>query len=108
MSSPTLVTEYKQLSPDVRRKYYISGPQWAAAYQGQALFHAPTRPAIDFETVIRKYAEIGIGFTSEHPFHRYLKRTMVLNQLFGTSSDLSTAVGADVLRTGTVPAILPL
>lgn len=53
-------------SPETRRKYYISGPQWAAAYQGQALFHAPTRPAIDFESVIRKYAQIGIGYWSTH------------------------------------------
>ena len=52
--------------PETRRKYFISGPQWAAAYQGQALFHAPTRPAIGFEDVIRKYAEIGIGYWSTH------------------------------------------
>src|ERR1022692_2024630 len=53
-------------SPEVRRKYYISGPQWAAAYQGQALFHAPTRPAIGFGEVIRKYGEIGIGYWTTH------------------------------------------
>jgi xylose isomerase len=53
-------------SPEVRRKYYISGPQWAAAYQGQALFHAPTRPEIGFEDVIRKYGEIGIGYWTTH------------------------------------------
>src|SRR4051794_22044333 len=53
-------------SPEVRRKYFISGPQWAAAYQGQALFHAPTRPEIGFEDVIRKYAEIGIGYWATH------------------------------------------
>jgi len=52
--------------PETRRKYYISGPQWAAAYQGQALFHAPTRPAIGFEEVIRKFAEIGIGYWTTH------------------------------------------
>ncbi len=49
-------------SPETRRKYFISGPQWAAAYQGQALFHAPTRPPIGFEEIIRKYGEIGIGY----------------------------------------------
>jgi xylose isomerase len=49
-----------------RRKYFISGPQWAAAYQGQALFHAPTRPAIGFEEIIQKYAEIGIGYWTTH------------------------------------------
>jgi len=53
-------------TPETRRKYYISGPQWAAAYQGQALFHAPTRPAIDFEAVIQKYGEIGIGYWTTH------------------------------------------
>jgi xylose isomerase len=53
-------------SPQTRRKYFISGPQWAAAYQGQALFHAPTRPPIGFEEVIRKYAEIGIGHWTTH------------------------------------------
>src|SRR5579862_5933866 len=53
-------------SPERRRKYYISGPQWAAAYQGQALFHAPTRPEIGFEEVIRHYGEIGIGHWTTH------------------------------------------
>ena len=53
-------------SPEVRRRYFISGPQWAAAYRGQALFHAPTRPEIGFEDVIRRYAEIGIGYWTTH------------------------------------------
>jgi xylose isomerase len=49
-----------------RRKYFISGPQWAAAYQGQALFHAPTRQPVSFEDVIRKYAAIGVGYWTTH------------------------------------------
>jgi xylose isomerase len=53
-------------TPQVRRKYFISGPQWAAAYQGQALFHAPTREAIGFERVIEEYAKIGIGHWATH------------------------------------------
>jgi len=53
-------------SPKIRRKYYISGPQWAAAYQGQALFHAPTREPVGFEDVIREYAKIGIGHWTTH------------------------------------------
>jgi xylose isomerase len=53
-------------SPETRRKYYISGPQWAAAYQGHALFHAPTRPEIGFEDIIRHYGEIGIGYWTTH------------------------------------------
>ncbi len=53
-------------SPDVRRKFFISGPQWAAAYEGQALFHAPTRQPVGYEQVIRKWAEIGIGYWTTH------------------------------------------
>jgi xylose isomerase len=53
-------------SPETRRKHFITGPQWAAAYEGHALFHAPTRKPVDFETVIAKYAEIGIGHWCTH------------------------------------------
>ena len=53
-------------SPETRRKYFISGPQWAAAYQGQALFHAPTRVAIGFERVIEEYGKIGIAHWTTH------------------------------------------
>jgi xylose isomerase len=53
-------------SPETRRKYYISGPQWAAAYQGQALFHAPTRQPVGFDEVIRNYADIGIRHWTTH------------------------------------------
>src|SRR5438132_6134957 len=53
-------------TPQMRRKYSITGPQWAAAYQGQALFHAPTREPIGFERVIEEYARIGIGYWTTH------------------------------------------
>ena len=53
-------------SPKVRRKYYISGPQWAAAYEGHALFHAPTRPPVTLEHVIEQYGKIGIPCWATH------------------------------------------
>src|ERR1700746_2281092 len=53
-------------SPETRRKYFISGPQWAAAYQGQALFYAPTRHPITFEEVIREFGQIGIAHWCTH------------------------------------------
>ena len=54
-------------SPETRRKYYISGPQWAAAYEGHALFHAPTREPVGFEKVIEEYGrKIGIGHWATH------------------------------------------
>ena len=53
-------------SPETRRKYFISGPQWAAAYQGQALFFAPTRKPITYEDVIRELGRIGVGYWTTH------------------------------------------
>jgi xylose isomerase len=53
-------------SPEVRRQFFITGPQWAAAYQGQALFHAPTRQPVTPAEVIRQFARIGIGWWTTH------------------------------------------
>ncbi len=53
-------------SPEVRRKYFITGPQWAVAYEGNALFHAPTRTPITLETVIDEYAKIGVNYWCTH------------------------------------------
>lgn len=53
-------------SPEVRRRYFITGPQWAAAYEGHALFHAPTRTPVGFEKVIEEYSKIGIGYWCTH------------------------------------------
>jgi len=53
-------------SPETRRKHFITGPQWAGAYEGHALFHAPTREPVGFEQVIREYAKIGIGWWCTH------------------------------------------
>lgn len=53
-------------TPEQRRKYFISGPQWAAAYEGHALFHAPTRTPVTFEEVIRLYGETGVGWWATH------------------------------------------
>jgi hypothetical protein len=50
----------------------------------------------------------GIGFTTEHPFHRYLRRVLVLDQLFGASRTLTTELGRDLLRDRRLPVLQPL
>jgi hypothetical protein len=50
----------------------------------------------------------GIGFTGEHPFHRYLKRVLLLDQLFGTSKALTEQLGRELLTSRHLPALLPL
>ena len=31
----------------------------------------------------------GIGFTAEHPFHRFMKRTLVLERMLGSATELA-------------------
>jgi Acyl-CoA dehydrogenase, C-terminal domain len=50
----------------------------------------------------------GIGFTAEHPFHRYFRRILVLDGLLGDSRSLTRRLGEDLLRTRKLPSILPL
>jgi alkylation response protein AidB-like acyl-CoA dehydrogenase len=50
----------------------------------------------------------GIGFTTDHPLHRYVRRTLVLDSLLGDARSLTRWLGDDLLRTRRLPAILPL
>jgi hypothetical protein len=50
----------------------------------------------------------GIGFTAEHPFHRFYKRVVVLDQLLGAGSALTRQLGTEVLATGTLPPAFTL
>jgi hypothetical protein len=61
-------------------------------------------------TVARHCQQVlaGIGFTTEHPLHLFIRRTIVLDQLLGAGSVLTRRLGTDLLRTATVPAAFPL
>ena len=50
----------------------------------------------------------GIGFTAEHAFHRYFRRILLLDQLFGSAHALTAELGEELLRSRTLPALLPL
>jgi len=50
----------------------------------------------------------GIGFTTEHSLHRYVRRILVLDQLFGSSRSLTSEFGAALLGSRRLPALLPL
>ena len=50
----------------------------------------------------------GIGFTTEHDLHRYIRRVYVLDELLGASRTLTKQLGDDVLRTRRLPDLLPL
>jgi hypothetical protein len=50
----------------------------------------------------------GIGFTTEHPFHRYLKRTLALEGLFGSADEIVLDVGRQLLAARRVPTLIEL
>jgi xylose isomerase len=85
-------------SPEIRRKYFISGPQWAAAYPGHALFHAPTRPEVGFEDVIRKWGEIGIGYWTTHDTDVIPTRAIGTDQQAEIVSRIKKALGENGVK----------
>jgi len=50
----------------------------------------------------------GIGFTTEHPLHLFVRRTIVLDQLLAAGSVLTRQLGTEVLESGTLPTAFPL
>ncbi|HYM13852.1 MAG TPA: TIM barrel protein [Bryobacterales bacterium] len=84
--------------PEVRRRYFISGPQWAAAYQGQALFHAPTREPVSYKEVIREYARIGIGCWSTHDTDVIPAETLLTGKQWEIADDIGRELKENGLR----------
>jgi alkylation response protein AidB-like acyl-CoA dehydrogenase len=50
----------------------------------------------------------GIGFTTEHDFHHYVRRVLALDQLFGTERALTRELGRELLATRQLPPLPPL
>lgn len=50
----------------------------------------------------------GIGFTTDHPFHRWFKRTLVLDSLFGSARTLPAEIGRELLTRGSAPRLFEL
>jgi hypothetical protein len=61
-------------------------------------------------TVARHAQQVlaGMGFTREHPFHNYLRRILVLDQLLGSSREISGELGRAAIRDRRIPAMLAL
>jgi len=61
-------------------------------------------------TVARHCQQVlaGIGFTTEHRFHRFLKRTLALEGLFGSADQIALDVGRRLLATRHVPTLIEL
>jgi alkylation response protein AidB-like acyl-CoA dehydrogenase len=61
-------------------------------------------------TVARHCQQVlaGIGFTVEHPFHRFLKRVLALEGLLGSADGIVLEVGRRLLQERRVPTLIEL
>lgn len=50
----------------------------------------------------------GIGFTTDHTFHYFLKRCLLLEGMLGTADSITLEVGRHLLATRTVPTLIEL
>ncbi len=50
----------------------------------------------------------GIGFTTDHLFHHYLKRTMLLDGLLGSADDVAVDIGRELVAARRVPTLIEL
>jgi hypothetical protein len=84
-----------------------------AAWEAGAPFDAAVAKAIAGRSarLVARHAQqvlAGIGFTAEHPLHRYVRRVRVLDGLLGDARSLTRELGERLLRDRGLPAILPL
>ncbi len=61
-------------------------------------------------TVARHCQQVlaGIGFTAEHDLHHYVRRVLVLDELFGDARRLTIDLGRGLLSSRTLPSLPPL
>ena len=50
----------------------------------------------------------GVGFTTDHPFHRFLKRALALEGLFGSTDGIVVEIGRQLMTERTVPTLIEL
>jgi Acyl-CoA dehydrogenase, C-terminal domain len=50
----------------------------------------------------------GIGFTAEHPLHRHIKRSLILDGLLGSARELTREAGATLRAKGFAPRLAQL
>jgi hypothetical protein len=50
----------------------------------------------------------GIGFTTEHPLHLFVRRAVVTDQLLGAGTALTRRLGTELLESRSLPSVFPL
>jgi len=50
----------------------------------------------------------GVGFTAEHPYHHLMKRSIVLDRVLGSGTELAPFVGLVLMQRGEAPRLVEL
>ena len=50
----------------------------------------------------------GMGMTTEHPFHNYMRRALVLEKLFGSAENLRTELGDQLKQAPSMPRLVSI
>jgi hypothetical protein len=82
---------------------------WAAPSSTTAMF-AKALAGRAARTTARHAQQVlgAMGFTNEHPLHGYVRRSLVLDDLFGSSRSLVSQIGGEALRHRRLPDMVPL
>jgi alkylation response protein AidB-like acyl-CoA dehydrogenase len=67
-----------------------------------------TGKAVTLTTAHTQQLLAGIGFTAEHPYHRFMKRTLVLERILGSSVELAPELGRQLIQRDDAPRLLEL
>jgi hypothetical protein len=67
-----------------------------------------TGQAVSVTTAHAQQLLAGIGFTAEHPFHNFMKRTLVLERMLGSAAELAPQLGRQLVERGEAPRLVQL
>lgn len=73
--------------------------------RSQEIQRTPWSPSRHVIATAVEYTDRAVGFTWEHEFHCYLRRTYTPDRLFGDWRSLEHEIGKNLQRTGAVPRI---
>ena len=85
----------------------------AGAWDDRSPFSASLAKAMAGKSarIVSRHAQqvlAGMGFTAEHPLHRFVKRALTLDQLLGAAGAVTESIGEQLIQSRTLPAGLPL
>jgi alkylation response protein AidB-like acyl-CoA dehydrogenase len=89
---------------------YVTSTAWESDDLGLAALTAKvvTGKAVSVTAANTQQLLAGLGFTAEHPFHRFMKRAIVLERMLGSSNELASELGRRLVDRGEAPRLVQL